>query len=164
MQEISLRPIECSDIVYFSRWWRDKDLIALTSGDFAEISDDEVKKYFDSMIDDRASFHFMIKSGETVVGHIALTKIRSWYELQTVIGDANYWNSGVGTQAISKVLSFAKKKEISKIFLLVRPDNLRAIRCYEKSGFIKKKEILNLHNKNLPILLRMELNPNYFLA
>ena len=46
MNKISLRKIEQADKQYFAKWWRDKELIALTSGDFRELSDDQVNKYF----------------------------------------------------------------------------------------------------------------------
>jgi len=58
MKKILLRKIKPSDKKYFARWWRDKELIKLTSGILKLISDEEVEKYFLAMIDNPTDYHF----------------------------------------------------------------------------------------------------------
>lgn len=60
MKSIALRKLRKSDIKFFAKWWRKKDLLRLTSGRLRRISDEEVKKYFQKMIDGRTDYHFMI--------------------------------------------------------------------------------------------------------
>ena len=48
-----------------------------------------------------------------------------------------YWNKGIGSQLLSKILCFAKDNAFETIDLQVRSDNLRAIHLYEKFGFQK---------------------------
>lgn len=74
-----------------------------------------------------------------------------------MIGEKRYWNSGYGTKALAMCIKKIKKENISKIFLEVRPDNYRAIRAYEKVGFVQKKLIKHPNNKHMPEILRMEL-------
>ncbi|MGB9609233.1 MAG: GNAT family N-acetyltransferase [Minisyncoccia bacterium] len=157
MNKISLRKIKLSDKKYFAKWWRDKDLLKLTSGVLNPISDKKVEEYFLAMIKTVTDYHFMILFNKKVIGHIALVKRKgSWYETQIVIGEKQYWGKGYGTKAIQLLLKKAKKLGISKIYLEVRPNNTRAITAYEKSGFVKIGIKKYPKNKHLLQTLRME--------
>ncbi len=48
-----------------------------------------------------------------------------------------YWNKGIGSQLLSKIIDFAKDNHFEIIDLQVRSDNFRAIHLYEKYGFKK---------------------------
>ena len=48
-----------------------------------------------------------------------------------------YWNKGIGSQLLLKVINFAKENSFEVIDLQVRSDNLSAIHLYEKFGFKK---------------------------
>jgi RimJ/RimL family protein N-acetyltransferase len=100
----------------------------------------------------------MIAINGKTIGHISLSKRRgNWYETQIIIGEKEYWSKGFGTEAINLIIKKAKTLNIHKIYLEVRPNNLRAIKSYEKSGFISKKLIHYPKNINLSETLRMEL-------
>ena len=158
MNIISLIKIEYSDKKYFARWWRDKELLKLTSGILQRIPDKEVDKYFQNILKSKKDRHFLITLNEMVIGHISLAKRRNgWYETQIVIGEKKYWGKGYGSKAIDIIIKKAKRLGISKIYLEVRPTNIRAIRAYENCGFQKIKKILYPRNKYLPKTLRMEL-------
>jgi RimJ/RimL family protein N-acetyltransferase len=81
----------------------------------------------------------------------------NWHETQIIIGEKEYWGRDYGTEAIRQLIKKAKSKEILKIYLEVRPDNIRAIRAYEKCGFQKAGLKKYPRNKYLPSTLRMEL-------
>ena len=158
MNQIILRKVDQADIKYFSKWWRDKDLIALTSGDFEPLSDKKVREYFDNVLNSHSDYHFMIDLNKKTIGHISLVERKNnRYETQIIIGEKNYWSKGYGTQAIKMMLDRARGVGISNIYLEVRPDNYRAIRAYEKCGFIKNKIIKNKKDLNLSELLKMNL-------
>jgi len=158
MPKISLRKLRLSDKKYFTKWWRSGDLKRFTSGRPGLISYKKVDKYFSMMISNKNNHHFMIVLNQKTIGHISLNmRTDNWYETQIIIGEKEYWNKGYGTKAIKQLLQKAKSKEISKIYLEVRPDNLRAIRAYEKCGFKKAGFKKYPKNKYLPITLKMEL-------
>lgn len=138
--------------------WRSVDLIELTSGDLTPISDDDVHRYFLTMLGDNSSYHYIIEFNEGAIGHISLTqRPDEWYEIQVIIGETNQWSKGYGSEAINEVLNIAKKQSITKIYLEVRPTNSRAIRSYEKCGFKQVGKINYPKNKYLPETLRMEI-------
>ncbi|MCX6744550.1 MAG: GNAT family N-acetyltransferase [Candidatus Parcubacteria bacterium] len=156
MASVTLRKLKASDLKYFSKWWRDKELIRLTSGNLKKLSDLEARRYFMSMLENEKSWQYMIQSGRKTVGHITLAARKAgWYETQIVIGEKKYWGRGIGSIAIKKLLALAGKNKISKIYLEVRPDNLRAVNTYKDCGFVAKKNKKYLNNKNLPKVLVM---------
>ena len=156
MDKINLRKIRPGDIGYFQKWWRDKDLIALTSGDLKPITDREIEKYSRDMIVNKANHHFMIDLDKQTIGHISLSKKRNDnYETQIVIGSKKYWGKGYGSKAIKLLLGKAKKLGINKIYLEVRPENARAIVAYEKVGFKQRGIKRYPKNPHQPETLRM---------
>lgn len=158
MAKILLRKIKLSDKRYFARWWRNKKLLKLTSGVLKRISDQEVDKYFQMILGSKNNYNFIITVNKKVIGHISLVKrSKDWYETQIVIGEEKKWNKGYGAEAIRMTIKKAKRLGISKIFLRVRPNNLRAIKAYEKCGFIKVGIKKYPKNKYLSKTLRMEL-------
>ena len=152
---INLRNIKASDLKYFLRWWKDKELIALTSG-YQEKSDAKLKSYFDAMMTSR-DHHYMIVADSRTIGHIALThRDKASFEIHIVIGDKRYWGRGIGTKAIKKALSIAfTKLNYTKAYLEVRPDNLRAIKAYEKCSFSKGRLKKYPSNNYQPVVLVM---------
>ncbi|MBQ5321635.1 MAG: GNAT family N-acetyltransferase [Oscillospiraceae bacterium] len=48
-----------------------------------------------------------------------------------------YWNKGIGSQLLSRIIDFAKENSFDIIDLQVRSDNLQAIHLYKKYGFQK---------------------------
>lgn len=158
MRKVYLRKIKSSDKKYFSKWWRDKTLIKLTSGILKRISDQEVDKYFENILKNKKDYHFIITLGKKVIGHITLAKRKNnWYETQIIIAEKKYWGKGYGSQSIKFIIKKANQLKIFKIYLEVRITNIRAIRAYERCGFKKVKTILYPKNKYLPKTLRMEL-------
>jgi len=156
--KLILRKIKPADKRYFSKWWRDKTLLKLTSGILRLVSDEEIERYFLAMLQSKNDHHFMIVLNKKVIGHISLAKrSRGWYETQIVIGEKQYWGKGCGTKAIRLLLKKAIKMDTPKIYLEVRPTNIRAIRTYEDCGFHKIQMVSYPKNKYLLMTLRMEL-------
>ena len=156
---ITLRRMEVGDRDLFAVWWRDAELIALTSGSRQEISDEEVGKSFSGMLQSRADRHLMIALEGRAIGHLALIKQgKGWYELQIIIGEKEHWGKGHGTEAVQQLLEKAREDAVTMIFLEVRPDNMRAIRSYEKCGFYHMNIVEHPENPDLPLTLRMEWN------
>lgn len=158
MAKIYLRKVRAYDKKYFIKWWRDLELIKLTSGVLEPLSDQELNKSFLALLKAKNEFHFLITVSGNVIGHISLSKKNNeWYETQIIIGEKDYWNQGFGTRAIQNIIRRASNMGVSKIYLEVKPDNCRAVRAYEKAGFQKIKIKKYPKNKYLPKTLKMEL-------
>jgi diamine N-acetyltransferase len=58
-------------------------------------------------------------------------------ELGIFIGDKSFWNQGYGTEVMRLLLRYGfSTLNLHRIFLRVFEDNPRAIRTYEKAGFV----------------------------
>ncbi len=155
--KITLRKLKKNDWRYFAEWWRDKELIALTSGDFTPLSDEENQTQVREMTTDKSSVHFMIEAEGKTVGHINLNKIdNKTAELQIVIGEKDYWGQGIGKQAGTQVIQEAKNLSFNKICIEVRPENSRALDLYQKLGFTKIGLKKYPDKPNLPEVIIME--------
>lgn len=157
MSKIALKKIKPADKKYFTKWWRDKTLLKLTSGIFHPISDKEITKYFLAILRSKKDYHFLICLDKKTIGHISLAKkTNGWHETQIIIGEKKYWSKGYGVKAIRILINKAKRIGISKIFLEVRPTNLRAIKAYRKCGFVKSGVKKYPKNKFLKETLKMK--------
>lgn len=158
MIKISLRKIKLDDKNYFAEWWRDKELLKLTSGILRRISDKEVDKYFQGLFKNKKDHHFMIVANKKTIGHASLVKRKNnWYETRIIIGEKKYLDKGYGQESIKLLFKEARRLGVLKIYLEVRPTNTRAIRAYEQCGFEKVKIIKYPENNYLSETLRMEL-------
>jgi RimJ/RimL family protein N-acetyltransferase len=58
-------------------------------------------------------------------------------ELGIMIGDKSEWNKGYGAEAMTLLLRHCfETLNLNRAFLRVYEDNIRAVRSYEKAGFI----------------------------
>ena len=56
-----------------------------------------------------------------------------------MIGDKAYWSQGYGTDAMLTFVRFGfDEMNLHRIDLTVDADNPRAIRCYQKCGFVEE--------------------------
>jgi RimJ/RimL family protein N-acetyltransferase len=58
-------------------------------------------------------------------------------EIGIMIGDKRYWNKGYGTEAMRLILQHGfETLNLHRLYLRVFSDNSRAVRTYEKAGFV----------------------------
>lgn len=78
--------------------------------------------------------------------HIGVCSLYSWtvesVQLGIRIGNKAYWGKGYGTEAVMLLTDHAYQNfGVTKVWLKVLPENIRAIRCYEKCGYVQTGEI-----------------------
>lgn len=128
---IQLRPFAIEDLVLWDKWNSLVDFSIYQTHLFPEgFNRDRVEDYL----------VFIIQADLEPIGSIWLEEINSresaWLGL--FIGDHAYWNQGIGSLAIKMLVEDAfSKLGLKSIYLKVREENQRAIRCYEKVGFKK---------------------------
>lgn len=143
-ERIRFRAPERSDIPLFTTWLNDpevRDGLSL----YLPLSLVEEEKWFESMMGQDANEHPLtieIRDGETwrPIGNIGLMHIdprsRS-AEVGIFIGDKSCWNKGYGTEAMRLMLKHGfDNLNLNRIQLRVHANNLRAIRAYEKTGYV----------------------------
>lgn len=89
--------------------------------------------------------YYPIEPDEYEVGDtINLKNYKMPYGIDLFIGETDNWNKGNGTTVVKSLISYLFiKKDADIIFIDPQKWNTRAIRCYEKSGFIPRVVIKN---------------------
>lgn len=147
---IRFRGLERADIPSFVRWLNDPEVQAGVM-QHTPISQASEENWFEGMIKrplDEQVMGIEIKQPASegseaewrLIGSLAFNEI-DWRnraaELGILIGDKSCWNQGYGTEAVRLLVKHGfETLNLNRIYLQVFASNPRAIRAYEKAGFI----------------------------
>ncbi len=106
-----------------------------------ESFDDE--KLLDELSNPSSSIYFASYEND-VVGYLkvnfgqAQTEFRDegWFEIERIYVIKDYWGKAIGQALLDFALALGSEKECSYVWLGVWEKNYRAIRFYERSGFL----------------------------
>jgi RimJ/RimL family protein N-acetyltransferase len=149
-QKVRLRPVEERDLPFFVEWLADKDVTRwLAAVDEPPTLEDEHDWYESARADENG----VLWSIETLDGDlVGSTDLRlaphaERAELGIAIQDKTRWSEGLGTDAIRLVVEYAfDELGLHRVELQTDEANARAIRCYEKVGFVREG-LLRDHRK-----------------
>lgn len=143
-EKIRLRAIERTDLPYFVQWLNDPQVRLYLASDLP-LSLASEEQWFENVLQSPPEEHPLaieIQEGDTwkLIGNTRFIRI-DWHarsaEVGLVIGEKAYWDKGHGTQVMQLMLRHGfETLNLNRIYLRVFADNLRAIRCYEKAGFV----------------------------
>ncbi|QAV33347.1 Protein N-acetyltransferase, RimJ/RimL family [Fervidobacterium changbaicum] len=137
----TVRPMEISDAPRFAQLINDektKEYLSLVLPMNQYLKEEWIKK--DAISHNQ--LNFSIEVNGNLVGSAGLMRI-DWVarsaEYGIAIFDSNYWNKGIGTEVTQMMLKYAfEYLNLNRIWLRVFENNQRAIRVYEKCGFIQE--------------------------
>ena len=140
---ICFRPIELADEPSLRRWINDPRVWATLSGrpPFNECRE---REWIEGLGKDRANYVFgiVVKNGERLIGSCGLhgiSAVNHSAELGIAIGDVEFQNQGYGTEAVRLALRFGfEELNLNRVGLHVLATNARAVRAYEKAGFVRE--------------------------
>jgi RimJ/RimL family protein N-acetyltransferase len=143
-QRLRLRGIEQSDIPHFVEWMNDPEVIAGLLIYWPLSSADE-QRWFEGLnnrepVEKPLAIDIKTESGWQLIGSCGYHNLE-WNnrsaEIGISIGNKTVWNQGYGTETVNLMLQHGfETLNLNRIFLQVHADNLRAIRSYEKCGFV----------------------------
>lgn len=162
--QLRLRPLTLADLTQMVVWNRDPELQFFVDCDLPTDLK-SLEKWFHTNIPDRHYQIFIIEVAGLPVGDLELDHIcwkKREAELRIRIGDKNYWNRGLGSEALHLILDhFFGERDFQRIYLRVYDFNKRAIRCYQKNGF-KQIGFLHRADRDWKNIILMEINMNYY--
>ncbi|MBW2279266.1 MAG: GNAT family N-acetyltransferase [Deltaproteobacteria bacterium] len=143
---VRLRPMREHDVPLLFGWYSDPDVrhwSYFTEDPPGLATLDAHRERFEMIRDDPAQLLWCIESMDgRPLGDIALQDIQPLQkraDLAVSIGEKSYWGRGYGSDAIRLALRFAfEELDCRRVTLVVDRDNTRAIRCYEKAGFLEE--------------------------
>lgn len=132
---------------------------------------EEEYKWYEAQSAFKDTYNFAIEAKEEgiYIGGCGINKIDWKNSVATVgifIGDKAYWGKGYGTDAMKVLMKFIfEQMNVNKIKLFVYSFNSRAVKSYEKCGFVKegilRQEIFRdgkYHDEYVMGILRDEYN------
>lgn len=146
-RRIALRPLEKRDInSHYLSWLNNPDVTRyLETGAFPQTLDD-LRRYYDGLTSTPSAFPTCVffaiqhlESGEHI-GNIKLEPIHWLHRAATIgilIGEMRFQGQGLGAEAMQLCLGYAfERLGLRKVSLGVLANNIRAIRLYERIGFV----------------------------
>lgn len=143
-ERVRLRADERGDLPFFVHWLNDPEVSAGLLVNFP-LSLDEEEQWYENMLKrpkELRPFAIETRQGDTwkLIGNCGYDEI-DWRarngEIGIFIGDKAYWNSGYGTEVMGLLVRHGfETLNLHRVFLRVFSSNPRAIRCYEKAGFV----------------------------
>jgi UDP-4-amino-4,6-dideoxy-N-acetyl-beta-L-altrosamine N-acetyltransferase len=142
---IYLREIQRADISFINRWRNDKNIVNFLGAPFRFINIETDEKWFEFYLSSRNN-NLRLAICETennkLLGVVYLLQI-DWInrsaEYAIQIGETSYQGGGVGLQATIKILEHAFiDLNLNRIHLTVLSCNNRALKLYNKIGFVEE--------------------------
>ena len=171
-ERIRLRGIEKSDLSRCVAWLNDPEVIEnLTI--YAPLSMENEEIWFEGLSKrpiDEQILAVDVKKDEqwTYIGNCGFhnidQRIRS-AEIGIVIGDKRYWDQGYGTETVLLLLKYGfLTLNLNRIMLEVYETNGRAIRSYQKTGFVlegRKRQGMYKEGKYFDVLIMSVLREDW---
>lgn len=153
---LRLRAPERSDIPNFVTWLNDPEVTAglLVALPMSQLEEED---WFDNLLKRPQAERPMVIE---VLHHDAWIPIGNCgfhaidcrsrsSEVGIFIGEKQFWNQGIGTQVMRLLLKHGfETLNLNRIALRVFADNPRAIRAYEKAGFVHEGRLRQANFKN----------------
>lgn len=141
---------------YYAKWSRDSEFMQLWDTDAPMVRD--VKKsqeWFRNQEDKErdGSYGFMIQNlaDDRIIGMTGLFSASNQHHNSWVaigIGEREFWGKGYGSDAMNLILGFAfLELNLHRVNLITFSINPRAIRSYEKVGFVHEGVIRQAMNR-----------------
>ncbi|HEX2979803.1 MAG TPA: GNAT family protein [Anaerolineaceae bacterium] len=155
-KDLRLRAPERSDLPRFVAWMNDPEVNAGLLA-VLPMSQAEEEAWFENMLKSVPAQHPLVIEALhadvwTPIGNCGFHDI-DWRcrsaEIGIWIGEKSFWNHGYGTQVMRMLLRHGfETLNLNRIMLCVFENNPRAIRCYEKVGFVHEGRLRQGMYKN----------------
>lgn len=157
--EISIRRMQddIQDYSLMAKWLTDEKVLKYYEGKNNPFPLDRIIESYQLMVrGDDKSVPCLFYYQKTAIGYLqyyalndlpdtdrqmySLEETENVYGMDLFIGESQYWNQGIGTKVVSFAVDYIFE-QLQAVKVVIDPHvwNTRAIRCYEKCGFVKVK-------------------------
>ncbi|MEI5908630.1 GNAT family protein [Bacillus spongiae] len=141
-ERIILRKPKESDVTDRYKCGRSKELVRMYGGDTRNITSltmEEATQFIHRILDNK--FEWCVEYNGRCIGAARLTVNKIDHRARYAVGifDTSMLGKGVGTEITQLLLQYAfEELDLHRVDLRVLEYNKRAIKCYEKCGFIQE--------------------------
>ena len=176
IDELTIRSLEHQDKALIVKWLSDSKVLQYYEGRDNPHNEEMVKeKFYDDNVN---KTRCIIEYYQKPIGYIQYYPINEderkeygysnfkgiIFETDQFIGESKYLGQGIGKELMKLMIDYLSGiKGVQKIVLDPQTWNERAIKCYEKSGFVKVKLLIKheLHEGELKDCWIMEYDVNH---
>jgi RimJ/RimL family protein N-acetyltransferase len=139
---ILLRRHRAENLGAFTRWYSDPEVARLTRYQQTPLTNDEIQRFFYSRImgSDFLAMAIHVRDSDQLIGTCAFSQLdgdNGSTLFHITIGEHDAWGKGYGTEATELMVAHAfTRLALHRVALTVFEFNTRAIRAYEKCGFV----------------------------
>lgn len=97
-------------------------------------------EYLARMENSENNFMLLAKADGHIIGNASLSRLprRMSHRGELAVAVAKeYWGQGIGYRLMKEIIEIAENGSFEAVDLQVRSDNIRAVRLYEKLGFVR---------------------------
>ena len=141
-ERVRLRPMQESDLPHFVEWLADHEVTRWLAalGDPPTLEDEFA--WYEAKRSDPDTVTWSIDTLDGgLIGNVELRVAphARRAEMGIAIQDRTQWSQGFGTDVVRLVLRYAfTEADLNRVELTTDEQNARAIRCYEKCGFVRE--------------------------
>ena len=136
---ITLVPIEREHLPNYVRWFADPDVL-MYFGPYLPLNLAGEEAWYERQNNDPSVVNFAAElDGQHIGGGglIGLNQRHQSAEVGLFIGEKSLWNQGLGQDILATLVAYGFDiLNLHRIYLRVFAENIRAIRAYEKVGFV----------------------------
>ena len=140
-ERVLLRPLDRSDLRRCVAWFNDPEVTHYLARD-GPLTFDEEERWFANYKAKTDELIFAITVDGQHIGNVGLHAIdrsNGRADVGIMIGEKAFWSQGHGTDALRAILRYAfRELRLNKVSLDVIDYNERAIRVYERLGFVRE--------------------------
>ena len=152
-RDVTLRLMTERDLPMLYRWLNRPHIVEWWGGEGQRPTYDEVQAHYlpRVMAEESVTPYIAMQGGEPIgyaQSYVAMGSGDGWWVDETdpgvrgidqMLANADQLNKGLGTELVRALVKLLfSDPEVTKIQTDPAPENLRAIRCYEKAGFIRQ--------------------------
>jgi len=166
-EKVNLRTVTETDAPRYVKWFRDPEVTRYLI--VRNVTLQQEKKWIRENRKSRTDHVFAIETKDRVhIGGVGLHGDKGEKTATTFgifIGEKEYWNQGLGSEATALILAYAfQKKKYHRVTLDVYEFNKRGIRVYEKMGFVHegiKRKAVKRNGKYYDVIIMGMLRHEY---
>ena len=110
------------------------------------------KEYFSNNFDEKFYIEYienkkvLVAKEKDVVGYILFNQILDEAEIYKIVVSKDFRNKQIAYNLIEFLIKELKLRDVSKIFLEVRENNIPTRNLYKKCGFVEIRKIVDYYN------------------
>lgn len=134
-----LRPLEPKDAPLMLEWMHDASVVEHLHANFLSKTAEDCERFIANSRTDEANLHLAIADESDVYqGTVSLKDIHGGTAEFAITIRASAMGKGISAAAMKEIIRIGfEEKNLNSVFWCVSPENKRAVRFYDKNGYMR---------------------------